>query len=76
MKKYTRLPRGMTWDHVNEIFRERRRKAAFVDKLKNGEDEYMSFSHDGTDFSMSDSTTRDFKIIKNRGNGDFDVAYI
>jgi len=76
MKKYTILPRGMTWDQVNETIREKQRKEVFVDKLKNGEDEFIPFSHDGTDFGISHSTTHDFKVIKNRGNGDFDVAYI
>ena len=62
MKKYTKLPRGMTWERVREISKERKKKETFIDRLKNGNDEYVKFRHNGTSFTINCTQTRDFHV--------------
>ncbi len=37
MKKWTKLPHGLSWDKIRESMREKRRKKEFYRKLKEGE---------------------------------------
>jgi len=56
-KKYTKLPRGMTWDDVNKKIR----KQAFLDNLKHPKKKHyydtVELTHDGTDFTIKGTGT-------------------
>ena len=63
-KKYTKLPRGMTWDDVNASIRRRK----FLKELKTPtkkSDWVTALTHDGTDF----------EIKTNKRTGDFWVSH-
>jgi hypothetical protein len=47
-KKWTKLPRGVTWKQVNES----RRRRKFLETLKHPKQKYVELTHDGTDFTF------------------------
>jgi len=65
-KKWTKLPRGMTWKQINFDRRERIRKMRFVDGLKHGDNlvtiDFETMTHDGTNFNITAIGSKDFVV--------------
>ena len=62
-KRWTKLPRGVTWADVNTTMRAARDRRNFLGTLKTPKQvEFAKFTHDGTDFTVNTTKTNDFWV--------------